>query len=262
MPSFRLSAASVGVQPAAELRHLQCHGHDHHVLRALLPMPFPQSSVEPSPARCVHRGRPPPPASRSAPRPASHALLSTLGTAGREGVQPAAELRHLQRHEHGRHVLRALRAYPASNLQSSPLLHAACTADARHLRPPGLRLAPHHMRSFRLSAGSVGVQPAAELRHLQRYEHEPDVSSTLLPVRCPNLQSSPLLHAAGTAVVRRLPPADQCKLLASLLPAASCLPARSSRRTVCSPRDSAGRKLSVRRQRAAHWLRVGGYLVL
>eukprot|EP00964_Phaeocystis_antarctica_P032959 scaffold18676_cov52-Phaeocystis_antarctica.AAC.2 len=79
MPSFRLSAGRGGVQPAAELRHLQRHDHEPHVPGALLPVPCPQSAMEPSPARCVHRDRPPPPASRSAPRPAPYALLSTLG---------------------------------------------------------------------------------------------------------------------------------------------------------------------------------------
>ena len=110
-PFFRLSAGCVGVQPAAEFRHLQRHRHgrrvlrrvglqpaaeprhlqrhEHvrNVLRALLPAPCPQSAVEPSPTRCVHRGRPPPLArSRSAPRLASHALLSTLGRARRRST--------------------------------------------------------------------------------------------------------------------------------------------------------------------------------
>merc|ERR1712127_536330 len=50
-PSFRLLAGAVGVQPAAELRHLQRHIHERHVLRALLPVPCPQSAVEP---RALH----------------------------------------------------------------------------------------------------------------------------------------------------------------------------------------------------------------
>ena len=62
MPSFRLSAGRVGIQPAAELRHLQRHEHAGHVCGVLLPVPCSQPTVEPSPARCVHRGRLPPPA--------------------------------------------------------------------------------------------------------------------------------------------------------------------------------------------------------
>eukprot|EP00964_Phaeocystis_antarctica_P096613 scaffold62890_cov81-Phaeocystis_antarctica.AAC.2 len=81
MPPFRLSAERVCVQPAAELRHLQRHEHAVHVSGALLPVPCLQSAVEPSPAHCVPHGRPPPPASRPEPRPAPHALLSTLGRA-------------------------------------------------------------------------------------------------------------------------------------------------------------------------------------
>eukprot|EP00964_Phaeocystis_antarctica_P047523 scaffold27491_cov49-Phaeocystis_antarctica.AAC.3 len=84
MPSVRLSAGRVGVQPAAELRHLQRHDHALHVPRA--PVLCSQSADEPSPARCVHRGRPPPPASKPAPRPAPHAPLSTLGRARRRST--------------------------------------------------------------------------------------------------------------------------------------------------------------------------------
>ena len=84
MPSVRLSAARVVVQPTAELRHLQRHDHALHVQRALLPVACSQSAVKPCPARRVDRGRPPPPASwYSAPRTTPHALCSTLGSARR-----------------------------------------------------------------------------------------------------------------------------------------------------------------------------------
>eukprot|EP00964_Phaeocystis_antarctica_P107493 scaffold72198_cov60-Phaeocystis_antarctica.AAC.4 len=39
---------------------------------------------------------------------------------------------------------------PAPNLQSSPFLHAACTAVARRLCPRGLHHAPHRTPSLRL----------------------------------------------------------------------------------------------------------------
>ena len=77
---------------------------------------------------------------------------------------------------------------PAPNLRSSPRLHAACTAVARRLPPPGtLHLAPHRMPCFRLSADRVGFQPAAELRHVQRHDHglhvpsAPPICSQALP---------------------------------------------------------------------------------
>ena len=48
-----------------------------------------------------------------------------------------------------------------------------------------------------------------------------------------------------------------CMLHTPQSPAASRLPARTSPGTVCFPFDSAGRKLLVQRQQAAHRLRVG-----
>eukprot|EP00964_Phaeocystis_antarctica_P102341 scaffold67699_cov63-Phaeocystis_antarctica.AAC.1 len=80
---------------------------------------------------------------------------------------------------------------PAPNLQSSPPLHAACTAVARRLPPPGPHVVPHRMPSFRLSAVRVGVQPAAELRHLQRHNHARHVLRALLPVHCPEYAVEP-----------------------------------------------------------------------
>eukprot|EP00964_Phaeocystis_antarctica_P086737 scaffold54948_cov49-Phaeocystis_antarctica.AAC.5 len=78
---FRLSAGWVGVQPAAELRHLQRHEHVLHVRGALLPVPCPQPAIDPPPERCacaaVARR---PPTSRPAPRRAPYALRSTLGS--------------------------------------------------------------------------------------------------------------------------------------------------------------------------------------
>eukprot|EP00964_Phaeocystis_antarctica_P085852 scaffold54296_cov36-Phaeocystis_antarctica.AAC.4 len=83
MPSFQLSAGCVGVQPAAELRHLQRHGHELHVLCALLPMPCSISAVESSPA---HRRFPPSAASLPAARPVKYALLSNLGRTRRRST--------------------------------------------------------------------------------------------------------------------------------------------------------------------------------
>eukprot|EP00964_Phaeocystis_antarctica_P010139 scaffold5552_cov52-Phaeocystis_antarctica.AAC.4 len=104
------------------------------------------------------------------------------------------------------------------------------------------------MPSFRLSAVRVGVQPAAELRHLQRHEHVRHVQRALLPLPCPQsaVEPSPLRAACAT-VARRLRP--------------SCM-GHTSPRTACPPCDSAGRKLPVHRQQAAHPLRVGGHLGL
>ena len=121
---------------------------------------------------------------------------------------------------------------PAPNLQSSPRLHAACTAVAR--RPPDPpHLAPHRMPSFRPSAGRVGVQPAAELRHLQRHDHGLHVLRALLPVPCPQTAS------------RALP----CTLLAPRLSTACCPPTRTLRlapHTLVSTLGSARRRSTSR----------------
>eukprot|EP00964_Phaeocystis_antarctica_P002112 scaffold1105_cov54-Phaeocystis_antarctica.AAC.6 len=61
-------------------------------------------------------------------------------------------------------------------------MHAACAAVApcpNASRPAPL--APHRIPPFDSAVG-VGVQPAAELRHLPRHEHEPHVRGALLPV--------------------------------------------------------------------------------
>eukprot|EP00964_Phaeocystis_antarctica_P049665 scaffold28787_cov67-Phaeocystis_antarctica.AAC.2 len=266
MPFSRLSAARVGVQPAAELRHLQRHKHELHVRGALLPVPYPISAAAPSPARCVpprsvvHRLLPPDP--YTAPRTAcpsyrlsavrvgvqpaaepqhlqrhrhelhvlrallpvpcppicSRALPCTLRapqsstaccpTTRLVGVQPDAELRHLQRHEHVPHVLRALLP-PCPAPQSAAAPSPACCV--RHGRPPPaaprpVHLAPHHMPLFQRSAVRVGVQPAAELRNLQRHNHVRHVPSTLLSA-CPAPQSAAAPSPARCVHRGRPPPA-------------------------------------------------------
>ena len=65
-------------------------------------------------------------------------LRLPLDSAVRVSIQPAAEPRHVQRHEHGRHVLRALRACPASSLYSR-VLPAHCLRRGHPTRLP----APH-----------------------------------------------------------------------------------------------------------------------
>ena len=204
MPFSRLWAGRVGVQPAAELRHLQRHNHVRHVLRALLPVPCPQSAVEPSPARCVRRGRPPP----AAPRPAylaPHRMPFFRLSAGRVGVQPAAEPRHLQSHEHGRHVPGAQSPCPAPNLQSSPPLHARAPRSAATFGALPVCTSPR-ITCPSLDSGqgaSAFNQPlsfdtsSVTTMHFMFY-----VRSS--PCPAPNLQSCPPLHAACTAVARHL----------------------------------------------------------
>ena len=73
-------AGRVGVQPVAQLRHVQRHGHGLHVLRALRACPSPLSLHSRALIPCmllVRCRRPTSSRPRPTPRPASHALLST-----------------------------------------------------------------------------------------------------------------------------------------------------------------------------------------
>ena len=135
------------------------------------------------------------PAASPACRPAClapHGMPSFRPSAARVGVQPVAELRHLQRRGHEPHVLGALLPVPCSHIcNRAPPLHVACTAVARRLPPPSPHVVPHRMPSVRLSAVRVGVQPAAELRHLQRHGDELHVRGALLPVPRPQSAVEP-----------------------------------------------------------------------
>eukprot|EP00964_Phaeocystis_antarctica_P034498 scaffold19637_cov48-Phaeocystis_antarctica.AAC.1 len=199
---FLLSAVRVGVQPATELRHLQRHDHERHVLRALLPVPCSQSAVEPSPlhAACPAVARRPP---ASGPHLAPQHMPSFRLSAGRDGVQPAAELRHLQRHEHAVHVLRALRPMPCPQSAVEP-------SPARRLR----RGRPPFHHPGRTSPSTAC--PPFDSRQSASAFNQPlsfDTSSVTdmlnmftvrsSPCPAPNLQSSPPLRAACTAVAPR-----------------------------------------------------------
>ena len=98
------------------------------------------------------------PARTSSPRIA----CPPFDSAARVGLQPAAELRHLQRHDHGLHVQRALRACPwppSPEPGLFPVLHAACRAATtpQALPPPGSHLsfpASHALPSTRQYASA------------------------------------------------------------------------------------------------------------
>jgi len=116
-----------------------------------VPVPCSQSAVEPCPARCLHRSRPRrlPPADpytslrTAACRPAylaPHRMPSFRLSAERACVQPAAEPRHLQRHNHEQHVRRALLPVPCSQSAVEPS-SARCLRRGR-LPPPASRAGP------------------------------------------------------------------------------------------------------------------------
>ena len=76
-------------------------------------------------------------------------LCFPFDSAGSVGVQPAAKLRHVQRHRHAKDVSGALRAGPARSLYSG-LPQQCCLRRTQALPPPGLHVAPLPMLPFRL----------------------------------------------------------------------------------------------------------------
>ena len=138
MPSPLGSAVRKSVQPAAELQYLQRHHGVLHVRGALRARGLPPICIfEPAPARCLRGCHPP--LSVSQLSPARTRSPSSLGLAVRMGVQPTAELWHVQCHRHELHALRALSPRPAHHPAPSPHL-------ATH-RMPSLRLGSTQERS-------------------------------------------------------------------------------------------------------------------
>ena len=112
------------------------------------PPPPPKSVVAPS---RLHAARAPQSLAAfrllwPAARPA-HRVPCLRPSAVRDGLQPAAQLGHVPRHEHGRHVLRALLPAPASQICS------------RALSPVHAARAPQSLAAFRL------LWPAARPAH-------------------------------------------------------------------------------------------------
>ena len=108
------------------------------------------------------------------------------------------------------------RAHPGRPPPSRPLPRPAP-------RPAGARPAPYAL-SFCLSAGSVGVQPAAELRHVQRHNHVLDVPGALFACALPPISSRSL--ACALLTYPRCPPPHAPR------------PALRAPPYICTPSDS------------------------
>ena len=179
------SAGRVGVQPAAELRHVQRHEDARHVSGAPpTRVPCPPVSDRILGARCVHRHRPPRPrasipgsrAPWSRPRvslsiylsiPVSRVVTRQEATAFNQPL--SFDMSSVTDMSQMFDVRLCCAQGPAGSS-----VHAACTATA----PTPSRLPPRVSPSMCLgcdSAARVGVQPAAELRHVQRHGHEGNV---------------------------------------------------------------------------------------
>ena len=109
------------------------------------PRALSQSAVEPAPARCVNRDRPPPPA-RTSPRTACPPFDSRQSASAFN--QPLSFDTTSVTSMYGMFRVRSSPC-PAPNLQSSPAPHAACPAIARRLPSAGPhpRPAPHALLS-------------------------------------------------------------------------------------------------------------------
>ena len=154
------SAVRVCVQPAADLQHVQRHRHAVHASGALGACPcHPLTTTRAHAAR--HLGYRTHALLSPGPTHQPHAMPAFGLAAGRVRVQPAAELQHVQRPEHGVHASGALRACPCHPLTSRA--HAARHLGHRSPGPPAALSACLPLDS----AGHDCVQPAAELRHLQ-----------------------------------------------------------------------------------------------
>ena len=116
-------------------------------------------------------------------------MFSVPDVLWRVRVQPAAELRHLQRHNHAKHVLRALLPEPCSQSAVGASL-TRCVRRGRPAPPPAAskpvaRTAPYILRSI-LGRTRGRSTSRSELRHLRRHNHALHVPGALLPVPCPN----------------------------------------------------------------------------
>ena len=187
-------------QPASEFRHVQHQGHGLDVYGALRARASPPISSWSS-ARCLCRRLPTP--SRLSPR-MSPLCASLCGWADRlvitwAPVQPAAEFRHVQRHDHGQHVLGALRACLTPNVQLGLPCALLAPPSAPALPPRSLRICPTREPRPCDSAGRERVQPAAEFRHVERQGHELHVFGAPYPQCTPNVQLVSPVHSACTA---------------------------------------------------------------
>ena len=221
------SAGSVGLQQAAELRHDQRHGHELHVLRALRACPGPPSLLQLSPVRACRLRRQCPTPSRLAVRTSPRIVYSPVDSAESVGLQPAAELGHVQRHTHGPHVQSALRACPGLPAFSRAEPCMPLEPPSPHfLSPPDPHPAPHRMHallSTRQGALAFDQPLSLDTSSVTRMDHMFRVRSARALGSQPSVGPSPA-----------------CRL-SHLRPTSSRLPTRTPPRIACMPSFRLGR---------------------
>eukprot|EP00964_Phaeocystis_antarctica_P033174 scaffold18824_cov49-Phaeocystis_antarctica.AAC.2 len=189
-PAFD-SAARDGVQCGhLQLGYLRRHGHESHVRAPSLPI------------------------TRPAPRPVTHALLSTA--AGRGGLQPAAELRHVPRHEHGRHVRGALtRACPARRTPQSRVLRVRAVCARRcPTRPSSPAFRPAHLASYRTPYFRPRQAAVAFNQPVNFNTSRVTNMAGMFLVRSPRVLGPPSPPSRGSSVSTPLAPATALRALA------------------------------------------------
>ena len=185
-------------------------------------------------------------ASRAAPLPASHTRLSTRQEASAFNQPLNFDTAKLTRMDNMFSV-RSARALAATALSRALPVHAACVASTP--RPHASWAAPLPASHARLSTR----QEASAFNQPLNF----DTSKVTTMHAMFRVRSA---RALAPSSLESDPP-RACRLRRRH-PTPSRLLGRTSSRIACPPFDSAGRKLLVRRQQAAHPLRVGGHLGL
>ena len=223
MPPFD-SAASVGVQPAAELRHVQRHNHARHVcgaLHATLPPPHLPTSTSTSPPRraCRLRRRRPTPSRLPAHTSPHIACLPSARQHASAFNQPLNFDTSSVTIMSYMFLVRTPRPLPASiSVGSSPCMFLR---DDNTLPPPALASEPHTQHHMPNTYARLSARQFASAFNQPLSFDTSSVTSmdqmfgvyTLLPVPCAPYMCSPALS---------------CTLLAPLSSAASRQPTRAS----------------------------------
>ena len=155
-----------------------------------------------------------PPPSRLLARTSSRTVCPPFGSAGRKGVQPAADLQHVQRH---RHELDVLRAPPARSLRRRRLPPSPLPARTSPCIVCPLLSARQYARVFNqpLSFNTSSVTTVSSMFEVRSAR-----------VACPqSVYSSPPLRVACAVVTHRFR-SPSSHLLASARPASYALLSR------------------------------------
>ena len=212
--SFFYSAGGDCVQPAAELRHVQRHKHGVDVWGAL--RACPALSLHSLRSPCCLRHRPPHPTLPPAfPHVAPPPMLPLCTRQWASAFnQPLSFDTSNVTSMAGMFSVRSARALPSTSIVGPSLLLAPTTPPRPTACLPACR--PSSYAAPFYSAVRIGVQPAAELRHVQCHRHGEDVSGALRARALPSASTVRGLPAA-CATDHPTPPFRLLARMSSLL---------------------------------------------